>query len=174
MNQVEANAVVDQLTILKYFPSDEGARVALGRLLMRMCDEPWKAQWLADRMIDLFSEWPGPSELRAVYCSKYNPADGIECDSEVYLNGIDSKTKQTRQIGAGQRLAAVAGKTILQIEGPRAPHSDDFAALVKYEPKLSAAICALAEKKRMLEPEEHIDYNTWDDPVAVKLRQMGL
>jgi hypothetical protein len=47
--------------------------------------------WLIRRATALYNQWPGLSEIRAVYCSKFRPRDGIEVNSGVYLDGIPSE-----------------------------------------------------------------------------------
>ncbi len=42
-------------------------------------------------MIHLYAEWPGVYELRACFCSKFRPADGVEARSSVYLDGVPSE-----------------------------------------------------------------------------------
>ena len=85
----EAQIIVAQLGAMNFFPNNEPAvRATISRLVQRMCDTFQQAQWLVDRMIDLYDRWPGPHELRAVYCSRYKPADGLEGYSAVYPDGI--------------------------------------------------------------------------------------
>jgi hypothetical protein len=84
----EAVAIRDQFTLMKFFPSDPGARAALSRLLQRMCGSFDQAQWLVDRALDLYAEWPGTTEVRALYCSHFKPADGIDANSIIYPNGF--------------------------------------------------------------------------------------
>ena len=73
--------LVAQLSVLRLFPSDPGGRVAVAKQLLAMCDNWERAQWLVRRMGELFNEWPGPLEFRAVYCSRYKPKDGKEADT---------------------------------------------------------------------------------------------
>ena len=73
--------LVAQLSVLRLFPSDPGGRVAVAKQLLAMCDTWEHAQWVVKRMSDLYNEWPGPRELRAVYCSRYKPKDDYEVNS---------------------------------------------------------------------------------------------
>lgn len=89
-------AAVGRMAILKFFPSDQQARIAIMELMRSMCGNDSQVRWLAERMSNgsVFNEWPGPHELRAVYCSKFRPSDGIEAGSVAYAEGIPSERPQ--------------------------------------------------------------------------------
>lgn len=103
INLKVAVAAVDQMALLQFFPSDAGTRKELLKLISEMCWNDEQVKWLAKRMITLFDQWPGPHELRAVLCSRWPAADGV-----------DAVTKHSRYIeegfpseraGAGDHLA---------------------------------------------------------------------
>lgn len=93
MTVAAAESCIGSLALLKFFPSDDGARTALIRMLMEMCGSTEQAAWLGERMIELHTEWPGPRELRCVYCSRFPPKDGKDVASTAnYPEGIPSAT----------------------------------------------------------------------------------
>ena len=102
-------------SLMKFFPGDDGTRAALGELLCEMCRNDEEIIWLARRVQKLHREWPGAHEIRAAYCSKFQPKDGIEADSNLYLDGIPSETG--RQEFEQPRLPA--GATSKQITAAR-------------------------------------------------------
>ena len=59
----------------------------------RMASSEEEIEWLVDRMTisGLYSEWPGPGEMRACFCSKFRPKDGISATSSVYPDGLPSE-----------------------------------------------------------------------------------
>lgn len=69
--------------MLKYWPSDPATRAEIGGLLARMVPHREALQWLVRVMVDRIGEWPGPAELRALLCTRYRPADGIERDCSI-------------------------------------------------------------------------------------------
>jgi hypothetical protein len=73
---------VTELAQLKYFPSDDGAREGIMRLLLRLVEFGRVDQlaWLVRVMVDRVGVWNGPVELRGVFCTRFKPADGIEGD----------------------------------------------------------------------------------------------
>lgn len=79
------------LSLMRYFPADDGARLELAKLVARMASTEDQVEWLVQRAIAVYSEWPGPHELRACFCSKFRPADGISACSTVYLDGLPSE-----------------------------------------------------------------------------------
>lgn len=90
INLKVAVAAVDQMALLQFFPSDAGTRKELLKLIGGICWNDEQVKWLAKRMITLFDQWPGPHELRAVLCSRWPAADGI-----------DAVTKHSRYIEEG-------------------------------------------------------------------------
>jgi hypothetical protein len=72
-----------QLSMLRYFPSGESsemAQEAIVGLLRRLCGTREQLAWLVSEMVNHVGTWPGPAEVRGLFCSRYKPADGIEAD----------------------------------------------------------------------------------------------
>jgi len=84
----EIAVVISELSVLQYFPADKDARTTIAQDLLAICPNIQEARWLSRRMRQLFNEWPGPRELRAVYCSRNRPRDGYEVSSLLYLDGV--------------------------------------------------------------------------------------
>jgi hypothetical protein len=89
MTITEAMKAVDRMSILKYFPTAQVAKEEIADMLVQMIqtdqwgDERDKLNWLVKAMRDNVGEWPGPAELRAVYCCKFKPSDGINAYSSL-------------------------------------------------------------------------------------------
>jgi hypothetical protein len=81
------------LTLMRFFPADDGARLELAKMVARMATTEAQVEWLVQRSIALYAEWPGAREIRACFCSKFQPADGLSVGSTVYLDGIPSERK---------------------------------------------------------------------------------
>ena len=78
-----------ELKCLPYFPSEPAVLVAVARLIGLMCVDVKQARWIVNRMTSgLYSQWPGVAEMRACYCSRYRPKDGIEAYSTVFPDGL--------------------------------------------------------------------------------------
>ena len=84
MNIVRVTNTLGRLTSMKFFPSDPGARDAIVAIVGEMAQTHEQVEWLVRRMIAIYPEWPGPKEMRACFCSRFRPADGIEALSAVY------------------------------------------------------------------------------------------
>jgi hypothetical protein len=106
--------IVGELTLLRYFPADPIARTALVREICDMADTEDQVRWLVTRMLKLYQVWPGLGEVRATFCSKFKPRDGIERYSEVYADGIPSERLISDRDSAQRQLT---GKGRLQIAG---------------------------------------------------------
>jgi hypothetical protein len=75
------NNLLSELTLLKFFPSETAARLALAKLVAGMAANHEQVEWLVARTMALCDEWPGPRVLRQIVCSKFKPCDGIEAGS---------------------------------------------------------------------------------------------
>jgi len=72
-----------RLQILKYFPVDDEqghVKQELARLFERMVETPEQLEWLVSTLIDQVGTYPGTEQIRAVYCTRYKPLDGIEAN----------------------------------------------------------------------------------------------
>ncbi len=76
--EVAAAQCVAELSLLKFFPGDEMARAALMRALTEMANSPADLRELSRRVVAHYREWPGPAEIRGVFCTFAKPRDGIE------------------------------------------------------------------------------------------------
>lgn len=74
----EITKSVERLGALKFFPADPAARVVVMDLLRRMCGEKEHLTWLIYVLINHVGEWPGPAQMRALYATRFKPADGDE------------------------------------------------------------------------------------------------
>lgn len=77
---------VAKLSLLRFFPSDPLFRAALVEELAHIAHSDQRLEWLAKRTMQLFQDWPGIHELRAVYSSRYTPIDGNSVDSVAYFH----------------------------------------------------------------------------------------
>ena len=83
-----AAAATAQLALMAFFPNDPDTRIAMAEVLIEMVDTEEHLNWLVRRALQVYSRWPGIAELRALYCSRFKPRDGIETYSEVYGEGF--------------------------------------------------------------------------------------
>lgn len=74
---------VGRLTLLKYFPTDPAAHAGLAELLHGMVSNESQLDWLVQTLINHVGEWPGPKEVRGLFCSQFQPADGIETHTSI-------------------------------------------------------------------------------------------
>ncbi len=113
---------IDDLAICEYFPADEGARAAIMRLLARMVPHKEALQWLVTTYTNKVGKWKGPVELRAVLCTRFKPADGVEAYSQ--LGGFTPEESEAAQISAHEQRKAgwIAGEVeqAKQIADPQA------------------------------------------------------
>jgi hypothetical protein len=83
---------VGAIMAMPFFPTGEPlVQAAVAEMLSKMVSGDEELEWLIRRVTALFNAWPGTSEIRAVYCSRYKPKDGIEVFSGMYPEGIPSE-----------------------------------------------------------------------------------
>jgi len=83
ITEEQAMRAVGRMSILRFFPSDPYSRSQVAALLLKFVDRADGLEWLVNTMLNQVGEWPGPKELRALYCCKFKPADGIEAYSAI-------------------------------------------------------------------------------------------
>lgn len=106
----QAMAAVERFDCILYFNQlSSTARAEIAELLMKLVNDPvrrsrpgyWideeffpgepipyvdpkdRLEWLVQAMINNVAAWPGPMELRAIYCRRFLPADGQTVQSEL-------------------------------------------------------------------------------------------
>jgi len=114
---------VSGLKLMKFFPSDEDALLILINDLSEMADvtnpkisAEEQIEWMVRRVRNLYPEWPGLHELRAVFCSRFKPRDGINAYSTVYLDGIP-KSPESLAIAGPELKALPPGHTVSADKG---------------------------------------------------------
>lgn len=116
---------VGRLGALRFFPSDPAAREPIVDLLMQMCETEFQAAWLVRRMTSgIYNEWPGLQEMRACYCSRFKPKDGLEQHSSVFPeNSFPPDPTAPKQIEAPQFKQIASGEVVTEdpelVEGSR-------------------------------------------------------
>jgi hypothetical protein len=88
LNAEDVFVIVNKMGAMQFFPGDEAARVGIAEELASMCHTIEEVEWVARRTRSLYPQWPGVHEIRAVYCQKHRPKDGIDAFSSIYPDGI--------------------------------------------------------------------------------------
>lgn len=84
-----ATKIIAKLTMLKFFPSDPAGQKAIVEMACKMASSTEQVEWLVSQMTAWYSDWPGPREMRAVFCQRFRPADGVNVNmSTVFPDGV--------------------------------------------------------------------------------------
>lgn len=127
----EVNEMLSGLTLLRYYPAEDGARLALAELVARMATTKEQIHWLVQRVLSLHNEWPGPLVLRQIFCSRFPPRDGVDVFSTAeFPEGVPAEH---------------------QIEAP-APLQLPDGHVASVDPELERAVCELAAAKDLNNP----------------------
>jgi hypothetical protein len=108
MNLETISNEIAKLGTMKFFPADPVVRLALVELMCDIAENEDQVRWLVKRVRTLYAEWPGEHELRAAFCSRFPPKDGINACSTVYLDGIPSERKPEpfKALPSGAKVSA--------------------------------------------------------------------
>ena len=140
MNPEKVLEICGELRVLRYFPNDESVMNAIVRLCGSMCASEQQVRWLVDRMTSgIYAEWPGIAEMRACFCCRYKPKDGINAYSSVYPNGLPPDPTAPPRIEAPKYKELPPGEPVTK------------------DPELEAAIEKLAAKCKMPPAHPAID-----------------
>lgn len=112
MNPTLITEAVRIMATCKYFPAGPGEREAVMEMLERMCgNNEAGLRWLTITLVNYVGEWPGPAQLRALYATRYRPADGIE-GPHCSLAGFTPADSERAVLEAHENL---------KVEGMRSP-----------------------------------------------------
>jgi hypothetical protein len=75
-NDIEV--ALSRLRLMAFIPTDPAFQVSLGELLALICPHKEALEWLVRTLVDRVRKWPGAYEVRALLCTKYDAADGVD------------------------------------------------------------------------------------------------
>ena len=131
---------VSRFGLMKFFPgSNPKSRSALAVELAALCSTDEQLSWLVQRVLGLFPEWPGPQEIRAVYCSRHKPLSGPDIASATFPEGVPRENPP-----AWTPAAQIETRPALMIEGEVQPPEP-----VSADPALCAEVHRLAQAATM-------------------------
>jgi len=131
----------EELSLLKFFPTNEVALTKLVGILCDMAVNQDQVNWLVDSAIAIYDEWPGPRELRALFCSRWTPRDGIRAWSQIYRSDEYGGGFPSQIYPPSKQASLPTPKEVRQIES--APMAPDSQAMVDE---------AVAKSRKMPEP----------------------
>jgi hypothetical protein len=104
-------SVLCELRMLPFFVATPEVLAGLVRLVGQMCENEAQVRWLVSRMTSgIYQKWPGPAEMRACFCGRYRPKDGINAYSTVFPDGLPpERTTQARAIQAPEMRMLESG-----------------------------------------------------------------
>ena len=88
MNPETIARILSGLQLFPFFPQSGDAFDALVRMVGKMAETEDQVRWLVDRMLlNPYPKWPGPAEVRAVFCTRFKPKDGFSIAGSVVSPG---------------------------------------------------------------------------------------
>lgn len=93
--------MLSAFALLRFFPaSDAMARRELARQVCGFAATARQVEWLTNIVMSHYNDWPGISELRGIFCTRFRPADGIEtslCGSSTYGAVLEARGTATHE-----------------------------------------------------------------------------
>ena len=159
LTQEVIDLTVARIALMPFFPSsDSGARGTVSKEIADMATSDEQVKWLGHRFIQLYpKQWPGISEMRACFCKRFKPADGVQVNSAIYEEGFPTEAALGEIPGLKlkpaltERQAIEAGKTRLLQDGQQ----------FSVDSELESLIHELAESARM--PAAQIERRTKEE-----------
>jgi hypothetical protein len=68
------------LRVLGFFQADTAVAAQIARQIVKFANNEKEVEWLVDAAIERWTRWLGVPELRALFCTRFKPKDGIEMD----------------------------------------------------------------------------------------------
>lgn len=138
-----ATACVARLCLINFPPAEGATRSALFNEIVRMVTYNEEAEWLAYRANQVFSNWPGVRELRALFCKRFRPKDGVEVDSKIFPEGFPSEAELGPVPVAGL-LPSVTEREAIEASRP---------LLKSANHELLALVSGLAQSASLIDPQ---------------------
>ena len=79
MQEAILQAVI-ALANIPFAPQDPAQQDALMEAIAEFADRPDALAWTVKVAVAKWTKWIGPAELRGIYCTRFQPADGVEAD----------------------------------------------------------------------------------------------
>lgn len=150
LTQEVIDLTVARFSLMPFFPSsDPGARGTVSKEIADMATSDEQVKWLGYRFLQLYpKQWPGIVELRACFCKRFPPADGVQVESAIYF---DEGYPSEAQLGPIPGLLLEPCRSERdQIEGANIPASRQLeAGEFTVDPELAAEVHRLAAAKTM-------------------------
>lgn len=112
MNPENVANILSGLQLIPFFPQSGEAFDALVRLVGKMAETEDQVQWLVDRMmLNPYPKWPGPAEMRAVFCTRFKPKDGysivgsVVSPGEIVPNQLNKGEPEYKKIERGEPVS---------------------------------------------------------------------
>ena len=157
---------------LKFFPSDPDARFGIAEEIASMARTEDQVRWLVKRVAQIYTDWPGILEVRAVFCTAHRPADGVEASlgtsSPAYASLVGDAPPGATMLAAPNRR---------QIAGDVEPSSADneMAELIrkvfaKRDPLADVKLASDEEIERIkkLQDSRRKESKPWDKPETIQ------
>ncbi len=104
----QISKAVEFMGSIKFFPKESGAQEGIMRSLSDFVCDQKQLEWLTKTAVNFMPEWGGVTQLRALYCTRWKPLDGLE-GGFCTVPGYTPNDNEGRAIEAPSQMALPAG-----------------------------------------------------------------
>lgn len=108
---------VGRLGALEFFPKAPEERMAVAEMIVRMVWSQEQLVWLVQTMMDRVGRWHGPLELRGVFCSRFDPKDGVQATCALSSGFTGAAFEARAALGKPDERAALAPPLVRELAG---------------------------------------------------------
>ncbi len=127
INRSDIDKALAKMGMLQFWPADEGTRAQIGLFLAGMCGSRESLEWLTTQLLNRVGNWPGPLEVRGIYCSRFPPAD--RQNAYATIGEFSAEANEGRAIGECAQFKGVDGPGRQMLSGmvrkPQEPIPDE-------------------------------------------------
>ena len=112
LNPENVARMLSGLQLFPFFPQSGEAFDALVRMVGNMAETEDQVRWLVDRMLlNPYPKWPGPAEMRAVFCTRFKPKDGysiagsVVSPGEIVPNQLNKAEPEYKKLERGEPVS---------------------------------------------------------------------
>jgi hypothetical protein len=171
-------------SVIPFFPNEDAATAIISTVLVKLVRTPEELNWLTTAAIISMTKWEGIPQLRALYCTRYTPHDGLpvipcllpgftrrELEAQYQRRVMEEndrrieqwKQEQQQQLSSGEHF----GWTNSEVVGVPRP-----GRLREHRPSLRKLEQDLEQAKRPVDQEE-IDRRAQELKAQIERRMKG-
>jgi hypothetical protein len=97
---------ISAVSVMNFPPTGDGVPAALAEAIEQFAESDEQLDWLRNQMQIRYQDWPGVRELRACFCSRFEPKDGVSIPTDVLAVGGNQAGDTSKRLPPGRAAAS--------------------------------------------------------------------